>query len=70
MDTYHDPKNMLPEQRFVEAASLLAKGFLRLTARKRGHISASTTICKSTANSLDTNGDQSVHATVNHENGE
>jgi len=75
MDTYHDPHTMLPEERFAEAAKLLARGFLRTT---RGHCSEpdsapveeSGNTCATASYSLDAVRGQSIHATVNHENGE
>lgn len=75
MDTYHDPNTMLPEERFAEAAKLLARGFLRTI---RGHrsepdsapVKKTATTCSTVAYSLDSVRGQSVHATVNYENGE
>jgi hypothetical protein len=75
METYHDTNTLLPEERFAEAAKLLAQGFLRTT---RGHriepdsapVEESANICATVSYSLDGVRGQSVHATVNHENGE
>lgn len=75
MDNSHDPHTMLPEQRFAEVAKLLARGFLRTT---RGHrsepdsapVEESANTCATVSYSLDSVRGQSVHATVNHENGE
>jgi hypothetical protein len=75
METYHDTNTLLPEERFAEAAKLLARGFLRTT---RGHhsepdnapVEESANTCATVSYRLDGVCGQSVHAAVNHENGE
>jgi hypothetical protein len=75
MDNHHDPHTMLPEERFAEVAKLLARGFLRTA---RGHCEEPNSVpaeesantCSTVSYSLDSDREQSVHATVNHENGE
>jgi hypothetical protein len=75
MDTYHDPHTMLPEERFAEAAKLLARGFLRTIRSHRSEpdstpVDESTNTCATVSYNLDSVRGQSVHATVNHNNGE
>jgi hypothetical protein len=75
MDTYHDPHTMLPEQRFAEAAKLLARGFLRTIRGQRDEPDSvpaeeSANTCATVSYSLDAVRVQSVHATVNHQHGE
>jgi hypothetical protein len=75
METYHDTNTLLPEERFAEVAKLLARGFLR-SIRSHHSVPDNAPVDKS-ANTyatvsyrLDGVRGQSVHATVNHENGE
>lgn len=75
MDNSHDPHTMLPEERFSEAANLLARGFLRAIRGQRSEpdsapVEESANTCSTVSYNLDSVRGQSVHATVNHKNGE
>ncbi len=75
METYHDTNTLLPEERFTEVAKLLARGFLRTKLGRRSepdsaHVEESTNTSPTVSYRLDGVRGQSVHATVNHENGE
>jgi hypothetical protein len=74
METYHDTNTLLPEERFAETAKLLA-GFLRTTRGRRNEahrapVEESANTCATVSYRLDGVRGQSVHATVDHENGE
>lgn len=79
MDNSHDPSFAKASDAtailFAEAANILARGFLRTTRGKcrepdSSPVKESANICASVSYSLDGVRGQSVHATVNHKNGE